>query len=304
MEIAVLAVVVLGFIVLLAKSVYVVPQGSQYILEVLGQYKETLKPGLHLVWPFIYNIRAKVVMQEQLIEVPSQLVISSDNCQVSVDALAFVQVVDAKLATYEVVNPLEAIAQLVNTNIRSVVGSMELDGILSGRDEINNKLLSALDAATQPWGIKVTRAEIREMTPDEKTLATMSAQLTAERTKRARVLEAQGIREAEVTKAEGHKQAAVLNAQGALEAAKLEAEARERQAEAEAKSTQLVSDAIKAGDPQALQYFIAQEYVKAFEKMGSADNSKLIVMPAEMTALANSLGGIASFMAGKPKAAA
>lgn len=302
MELILLGVVVVAALVLLAKSVYVVPQGMEYVLERFGQYKETLKPGLHLIWPFVNHIRERVVVSEQFIEVPSQLVISSDNCQVAIDAIAFVQVVDSKRATYQVAEPMEAIAQLVNTNIRSVAGSMELDAILSGRDTINNALLKALDDATQPWGIKVTRAEVRELTPDSATLATMSAQLTAERTKRGRILEAQGIREAEILKAEGHKQSAILNAEGALQAAKLESEARERQAEAEAKSTKLVSDAIKDGDPQALQYFIAQKYVAAFETMGSADNSKLIVLPAEMTALANSISGIAGLMSKAAKA--
>ncbi|MDU8351392.1 SPFH domain-containing protein [Pseudomonas syringae pv. actinidiae] len=296
MEFILLAVAVIAGLVLLAKSVYVVPQGMEFVLERFGQYKETLKPGLHLIWPFVNHVRQRVVISEQFIEVPSQLVISGDNCQVAIDAIAFVQVIDSKLATYRVAEPMEAIAQLVNTNIRSVVGSMELDAILSGRDQINNALLNSLDQATQPWGIKVTRAEVRELTPDAATLATMSAQLTAERTKRGRILDAQGIREAEILKAEGNKQSAILNAEGALQAAKLESEARERQAEAEAKSTKLVSDAIADGDPQALQYFIAQKYVAAFEAMGSANNSKLILMPAEMTSLASTVSGIANLM--------
>lgn len=287
----------LVFLVLVVISIILgvkqVPQGYQWTVERFGRYRMTLKPGLKIIIPYIDAIGAKLNMMEQVLDIPSQEVISRDNAMVKVDAVVFFQVVDAAKAAYEVAHLERAIRNLTMTNIRTVVGGLELDIMLSERDQINAKLLHVIDDATTPWGVKVTRIEIKEIAPPQDLIDSMARQMKAEREKRARILEAEGLRQSAILKAEGEKQAIILDAEGEKEAAFREAEARERLAEAEAVATQRVSDAISNGNLQAVNYFVATKYVEALKEVGASANSKTVLIPVEATSVLGSLGGIA-----------
>ena len=287
-----IALVVVAFLAI-AMSVRSVPQGMEYTVERFGRYTHTMRPGLNLIVPFIDRIGAKMNMMEQVLDVPRQEVITKDNAMVSVDGVVFYQVLDAAKATYEVSRLQYAIGNLVMTNVRTVMGSMDLDQLLSQRDQINHQLLKVVDDATSPWGLKVTRIEIKDIAPPKDLIESMGRQMKAERDKRAAILEAEGMRQAAILKAEGEKQAAILQAEGQREAAFRNAEARERAAEAEAKATTSVSDAIARGSVQAINYFIAQKYIDALQRVASAPNQKLIFMPLEAASVIGAIGGIA-----------
>jgi regulator of protease activity HflC (stomatin/prohibitin superfamily) len=291
-DITVLVIVVLVILVLVA-GIKTVPQGHSYTVERFSRYTRTLSPGLNLIVPFIDRIGAKMNMMEQVLDVPTQEIITKDNATVSVDGVAFYQVLDAARAAYEVNGLKNALLNLTMTNIRTVMGSMDLDELLSHRDEINDRLLRVVDSAGASWGIKITRIEIKDIVPPADLVDSMGRQMKAEREKRAQILEAEGSRQSAILKAEGEKQAQILQAEGRREAAYRDAEARERLAEAEAKATELVSKAIAAGDVQAINYFVAQGYTKALEKLASAPNQKVLMLPVEATALIGSIGGIA-----------
>lgn len=281
------------FVTILFQSVRVVSQGYNYTIERFGRYTKTLQPGLGMIIPFIDRVGSKMNMMEQVLEIPSQDVITKDNAMVTVDGIAFYQVLDAAQATYEV-NQLEyAVLNLTMTNTRTVMGGMDLDELLSQRDEINKRLLTVVDHATTPWGIKVTRIEIKDINPPRDLVDAMARQMKAERDKRAQILEAEGSRQSDILKAEGEKQAVVLAAEGDKEAAFREAEARERQAEAEAKATQVVSKAIAEGDMQAINYFVATKYVEALKDLASAPNQKVMLLPVEAASIIGSIAGIA-----------
>ncbi len=293
-----ITVIVLVILMLLVvfMGAKVVPQGYGWTVERFGRYTRTLPPGLHIIIPFIDAIGHRQNMMEQVLDVPPQEVISSDNAMVTTDAVCFFQVLDAAKSSYEVNDLYRAMQNLVMTNIRAVVGSMELDQMLSNRDAINGTLLSKVDEATDPWGVKVTRVEIRDISPPADLVEAMANQMKAEREKRAAILNAEGERQAAIAVAEGEKQAAILRAEGEKEAAFREAEAREREAEAEARATQMVSQAISEGNPQALNYFVAQKYVEALQGVASADNSKVIMMPLEASNVIGSVAGISELL--------
>jgi regulator of protease activity HflC (stomatin/prohibitin superfamily) len=284
--------VVLVILTLIA-GVKQVTQGYNWTIERFGRYMRTLSPGLNIIIPFIDRIGRKMNMMEQVIDIPQQEVITKDNATVTVDGVAFFQVFDAAKASYEVSNLHQAIITLNMTNIRSVMGSMDLDQVLSHRDEINEKLLRVVDAAVAPWGVKVNRIEIRDIVPPADLVAAMGRQMKAEREKRAVVLEAEGQRQAAILKAEGMKQSQILEAEGRREAAFRDAEGRERTAEAEAKATDMVSKAVASGDIAALNYFIAEKYLKAFSLLAESPNMKTLILPMESTGVLGSLAGIA-----------
>ncbi len=286
-------VLVVAGIIILSRTVRMVPQGFEWTVERFGKYTHTLDPGLHFLVPIVYGVGRKVNMIEQVLDVPSQDVITKDNAVVRVDGVVFFQVLDAAKAAYEVSNLEIAMIALVQTNIRTVIGSMDLDESLSQREAINAQLLGVVDHATNPWGVKVTRIEIRDIQPPKDLVDSMARQMKAERDRRAVILEAEGHRQAEILRAEGDKQAAILQAEGQKEAAYREAEARERLAEAEAKATTMVSEAIAKGDVQAINYFVAQKYVEAFEKLATAPNQKFVLMPMETTGIIGSIAGVA-----------
>ncbi len=291
---SILAVVLLlAGVVVLFKTVRMVPQGYEWTVERFGKYTHTMDPGLHFLIPIVYGVGRKINMMEQVMDVPSQDVITKDNAVVKVDGVVYFQVLDAAKAAYEVATLEIAILNLVMTNIRTAIGSMDLDESLSKRDEINTKVLVAVDAATHPWGLKVNRIELKDIQPPRDLVDSMARQMKAEREKRANILEAEGFRQAAILKAEGEKQSVILEAEGNKEAAFREAEARERLAQAEAKATEMVSTAIAQGNVQAINYFVAQKYIEAFKALAEAPNQKFVMMPMESAGVIGSLAGIA-----------
>ncbi len=277
-------------------GIKIVPQGEEWTVERFGKYRATLTPGLHIVVPYIDRIGSKINMMESVLDIPSQEVITKDNAMVRADGVLYYQVVDAAKAAYEVRDMIRAMENLAMTNIRTVIGSMDLDEILSGREKINTSLLGVVDAATDAWGIKITRVEIKDIAPPDDLVNAMAQQMKAEREKRAAILEAEGEREAAIKRAEGQKQAAILEAEGQKQAAFREAEARERLAEAESKATEVVSKAITEGDPRAIHYFVAQKYVEALTAIGNGENSRLVFLPMEASGIASSVGGITELL--------
>lgn len=288
-------VIVIVFVALLTifKGVVVTPQGFEYTVERFGRYTRTLRPGLHVIVPFFDRVGQRLNVMEQVLDIPTQEVITKDNASVRVDGVVFYQILDAVAAAYEVRQLTLAIVNLSTTNLRTVMGSMDLDELLSQRDRINSQLLSVVDEATNSWGVKITRVEVKDISPPEDLVAAMNRQMKAERDKRAQILEAEGHRQAQILKAEGEKQSQILEAEGRREAAFRDAEAREREAEAEAKATQMVSEAIRNGNSQAINYFVAQRYVDALQAIAAAPNQKLIMLPLEATGVMGALAGVA-----------
>ncbi|HEY5612173.1 MAG TPA: SPFH domain-containing protein [Lysobacter sp.] len=291
-------VLLIAGIVIFSKAVRMVPQGYEWTVEAFGKYTHTLSPGLHFLVPIYQSIGRKINMMEQVLDVPSQDVITKDNAVVKVDGVVYFQVLDAAKAAYEVAQLEIATLNLVMTNIRTSIGSMDLDESLSRRDEINAKVLIAVDQATHPWGLKVNRIELKDIQPPRDLVDAMARQMKAEREKRANILEAEGFRQAAILKAEGAKQATVLAAEGEREASFRDAEARERLAEAEAKATEVVSNAIANGNVQAINYFVAQKYIEAFKALAEAPNQKFVLMPMESAGIIGSLAGIAELAKG------
>ncbi len=286
-------IVVIVAVIMLSKLVRIVPQGFEWTVERWGKYTHTLEPGFHLLIPVMQNVGRKINMMEQVLDVPSQDVITKDNAVVKVDGVVFYQVLDAAKAAYEVSTLEIAIINLIMTNIRTVLGGLDLDESLSKRDEINAKLLRVIDEATHPWGLKVTRIELKDIQPPRDLVDSMARQMKAEREKRANILDAEGFRQAAILKAEGEKQSVILAAEGQKEAAFREAEARERSAAAEAKATEVVSAAIVNGDVNALNYFVANKYIEALKAMAASPNQKMLLLPIEATGVLGSLAGIA-----------
>lgn len=297
-------VILFVVVMVIWRGVKTVPQGYQWTVERFGRYQQTLKPGLHIINPFIDGIGHKVNVQETVLEIPAQNVITKDNASVVVDGIVFYQVLDASKAAYEVQNLQLAISNITMTNIRTAIGALDLDETLSRRDEINDRLLHVLDAATEPWGTKITRVELKDVRPPEDVQISMAKQLTADRERRAAILRAEGIKQAaileaegakqsEILRAEGAKQARILNAEATMQAAQREAEARERLAQAEAVATAAVSKAVAEGDVQALHYFVAQKYVEAMAQIGQSPGSRLVLMPADFGGLVSTVAGIA-----------
>lgn len=291
-EVFVILVVVLALVALWT-TVKIVPQGYNYTVETFGRYTRTLSPGLHILIPVMERLGAKMNMKEQVIDIPSQDIITKDNAMVTVDGVNFYQVLNAAKAAYEVEALRSAIVNLTMTNIRTVMGSMDLDELLANRDQINARLLQVVDAATEPWGVKVTRIEIKDIAPPRDLVDSMARQMKAERDKRAQVLEAEGHRQSAILQAEGEKQAVMLAAEGRKEAAFRDAEARERFAEAEARATEMVSQAISKGNVQAINYFVANNYVKALEAIAKSPNQKILMMPLDASSVIGSLAGLA-----------
>ena len=291
-DVFVLIVVFLAILTLFM-GVKTVPQGYNWTVERFGRYTRMLRPGLNLVWPFIDRIGRKMNVMEQVLDIPQQEVITKDNASVTVDGIAFFQVFDAAKASYEVASLEPAIVKLTMTNIRSVMGAMDLDQILSHRDEINERLLRVVDAAVSPWGIKVNRVEIKDIVPPEDLIQAMARQMKAERDKRAEILTAEGDRQSAILRAEGAKQAQILQAEGRREAAFRDAEARERSAAAEAKATELVSDAIARGQVASINYFVADKYLRALTEIAHSPNQKVLMLPIEASSVLGSLAGIA-----------
>jgi len=305
-DVFVIAIVLLA-VVLVVSGVKTVPQGYSWTVERFGKYTRSLGPGLNLIIPIFDRIGRKVNVMEQAVDVPQQEVITKDNATVTVDGLAFYQVFDAAKASYEVAHLDQAIIKLTMTNIRSVMGAMDLDQMLSHRDEINERLLRVVDAAVSPWGVKVNRIEIKDIVPPANLVESMSKQMQAEREKRAEVLTAEGERQSAILRAEGRKQAQILEAEGRREAAFRDAEGRERLAQAEAKATEMVSAAVAQGDVQALNYFVAEKYLKAFGEIAASPNQKLVMVPMETTGILGALAGIADLsktaFSGEPRPA-
>ena len=290
-----IALILLGVLLVLVlfAGAKTVPQGYNYTVERFGRYTRTLKPGLNLIIPFVDGIGRKINMMEQVLDVPHQEVITKDNATVTANGVTFYQILDAAAAAYEVAQLEVAVLNLTMTNIRSVMGSMDLDELLSHRDEINNRVLRVVDQAVSPWGLKITRIEIKDIDPPKDLVESMGRQMKAEREKRANILEAEGKRQAAILQAEGQKQSQVLEAEGRREAAFRDAEARERSAEAEAKATQVVSDAIASGNVQAINYFVANNYIKALESLAKSPNQKVLMLPVEAASVIGAIGGIA-----------
>jgi regulator of protease activity HflC (stomatin/prohibitin superfamily) len=289
--------VILALVVVLS-TIKIVPQGREFTVERFGRYIRTLKPGINILTPFVETIGARINMMEQVLDVPRQEVITKDNVTVQVDAIVFIQVMDAASAAYRVTNLDYAITQLSMTNLRTVVGNMELDEVLSQRDQINSRLLAVIDEATSPWGVKVARIEIKDLLPPPDISNAMARQMKAERERRAVITEADGEKQAAIARAEGAKQAAILEAEGRREAAFRDAEARERSAEAEAEATRMVSEAIAKGDVNAINYFIAQRYVDAFAKLAESPQQKTVIVPAEMSSMIGSIAGVSELLNG------
>ncbi|RCK43599.1 SPFH domain-containing protein [Thalassospira profundimaris] len=294
------AVFSVAFVVLAAvltfMSVKIVPQGYEFTVERLGRYLKTLDPGLHVLIPLFDRVGQRMSLMERVLDIPSQEVISKDNASVVVDGVVFIRVTNTKDASYKVESLDYAVQNLAMTNLRSVLGSMELDEMLSNREKISASLLMVLDEATSDWGVKITRVEIKDVNPPEDLTEAMNRQMKAEREKRALILEADGEREANIKRAEGEKSAAVLAAEGRMIAADLDAQARERTAAAEAKATEIVSTAIRDGDIQAINYFVAQKYVESLGQVASSPNSKLVFMPLDASGIVGSIGGVSELI--------
>jgi len=288
--VAVVFVILAGIV--LFNTIKIVPQGREFTVEQFGRYTRTLKPGISFLIPFVEGVGRRINMMEQVLDVPQQEVITKDNVMVKVDAIVFIQVMDASEAAYRVTNLDLAISQLAMTNLRTVVGSMELDEVLSQRDQINSRLLNVIDEATNPWGVKVARIEIKDLQPPPDITNAMARQMKAERERRAVITEADGEKQAAVTRAEGAKQSAILQAEGRREAAFRDAEAREREAAAEASATTAVSEAIAKGDVNAINYFVAQKYIEAFAELARSPNQKTVIVPADFAGITGSVAGV------------